>query len=74
MKEVQDILDIITPKQLFELSRYERDFLRARQSYLSDDMKDKFKEVLNEVPPVKKPPGRPKVNNVVSLQTEEEKL
>lgn len=48
MEEFLEILQKITQKNADELFDYEKDFLRARQSYLTNEEKEKFAEVLGE--------------------------
>jgi len=47
-KEAQQILDEITSKSVQDLTEGDIAFLKARQSYLSNDQKEKFAEVLGE--------------------------
>lgn len=49
MEEFLEILKQIIQKNADELFDYEKDFLRARQSYLTEDEKQKFANVIREV-------------------------
>ena len=63
MEDFLIILQQITKKEPYEMTEADKEFLRARQSYLSDEEREKYAEVLSEIKaeeikPVKK--GRPK--------------
>ena len=47
-EEFLEILQKIVKKDIFELTDYEKEFLRARRSYLSPKDKKKFAKVLTE--------------------------
>lgn len=63
-KFIIEILQEITRKEVFELTESEKEFLRARQDYLSNEEKKKFAKVLGKIEkkeptPVKVKRGRP---------------
>lgn len=45
-QELQNVLDKIVIKEPFQLTSYERGFLKARRDYLKPEEKAKFKEIL----------------------------
>lgn len=53
-QELQNVLDKIVMKEIFQLTSYEKGFLRARQIYLKPEEKAKFKDILEPKQTVKK--------------------
>lgn len=47
-KELQEALDKIIIKAVYELTEHDKQFLRARSSYLTGIQKEKFASVLEE--------------------------
>ena len=46
LKELQDAIDKITAKEVFNLTKQDKAFLKARISYLKPAEKEKFKSIL----------------------------
>lgn len=53
-QELQNVIDRIVIKEPFQLTLYEKGFLRARIAYLKPEEKLKFKEILEPKQTVKK--------------------
>lgn len=49
-KEIRTVLDAILAKPLTELTPGDKEFLRARQSYLNPQQGNLYKDVINEKP------------------------
>jgi len=45
-QELQNVLDKIVMKEIFQLTSYEKGFLKARRDYLKPEEKAKFKDIL----------------------------
>lgn len=58
-QELQNVIDRIVMKEPFQLTLYEKGFLKARISYLKPEEKVKFKEILE--PKIEQPKQSKKV-------------